>query len=156
MCKQNLKSVSTESKMTRPTSVVASMDAPYLSSSSTTAMRFFLHATCSGVNPFYTASPRHTYQLTTSSPQRTSTKSTWRFVQRFIHDTHLQGGQVWHVLMKDHTYSCHSHFNWQVEWAIRTFTFQPQSISALTLVCRAAEGVWVCISGYTRHHPSQC
>ena len=34
------------------TSVVASMDAPYLSSSSTTAMRFFLQATCSGVNPF--------------------------------------------------------------------------------------------------------
>ena len=34
------------------TSVVASMVPPYFSSSSTTLMRFFLHAMCSGVNPF--------------------------------------------------------------------------------------------------------
>jgi len=36
-----------------PDSVVASMDAPYLRSSSTTAIRFFLHAMCSGVKPFW-------------------------------------------------------------------------------------------------------
>ena len=36
----------------RPDSVVASIDAPYLSSSSTTLMRFFLQAMCSGVKPF--------------------------------------------------------------------------------------------------------
>jgi len=43
-----------------------------------------------------------------------NSKSNHRFVQHFIM-THLQSTRVWHVLTRDHSFTCHPHVYPQVE-----------------------------------------
>jgi len=57
-------------------------------------------------------------------------------------ETHHKGAQVWHMLMRDHTVTCHPHVYPQVEWAMPAFSLQTQSIITLwpVLISHPAEG----------------
>jgi len=39
------------------------------------------------------------------------------------------GAQVWHVLMRDHSFTCHQHIYLQVEWTIPVVNPQLQSVN---------------------------
>jgi len=50
--------------------------------------------------------------------------------------------QVWHVLTRDHSFTCHPHVYPQIEWAIPAFKPEPQSITALWLVLISRRLSW--------------